>query len=85
MDKDVNNWDSLFNKCKKQSFSPMTPKDSWQLGNNLEKLKEGLLQFQNISKENMCDQVKQEQKEIVDNFDRLRKSILQHKESNRNL
>lgn len=29
--------------------------------------------------------IKKEQKQIVDNFDRLRKTILQHKESNRNL
>lgn len=85
MDKNANNWDSLFNQCSKKSFSPITHKGGWQFGNNLERLKEDLMQFQNISKENMCDQIKQEHKEIVDNFDRLRKSILQHKESNRNL
>lgn len=63
----------------------MTPKESWRDSTNLDRLKEGLLQFQNLNRQEMCPQTEQEHKEIVDNFDRLRRSILRHKESNRNL
>lgn len=33
----------------------------------------------------MKPEIQKEQKEIVDNFDRLRRSILRHKEANKNL
>lgn len=69
----------------KETLTPHAPKEGWQFENNLESLKKGLLQFQNVSQEKLRPEVKQEHRELVSNFDRLRRSILQHKESNRNL
>lgn len=51
----------------------------WSILNN------SLLKIHNVSQENMKPELKQEQKHIVDNFDRLRRTILKHKDSNRNL
>lgn len=61
----------------RKSHSPVTPKESWQFEQNIEYLKQGRFHANNVSENDPRPE--------ITNFDRLRKSILKHKESNRNL
>jgi len=48
------NWESMvLTERNKKSFSPMTPKEDWQEESNMELLKKRLLQFHNVSEENI--------------------------------
>jgi hypothetical protein len=82
MDKgDVSNWDNLLLPGSKKSFSPITPKESWRYGSNLELLKKGLMQFNNFSQGNSKPK---NNKEIVDNFERFKRNKHNTENSNPN-
>ena len=68
-----------------KSFSPESNKENWNYDNDLEYIKNGLLKYKNISQENMNPDTITEHKDVLNNFDRLRRSFLKHKDSNRNL